>query len=151
MNRNHCIPGSTLVGYGLSLLWFSRLTAHGFTWEIANSCSFLILNLARQSFEMASKLPFGEIKSSLLASSREKTRPRGPVNARWQSSERVQAIKRVTHILCPLQFILWGLTLCTGFSRCLPSRGLLRAVKCLLPVYCVSNCSLGGENISQFT
>ena len=116
LNRNHCILGSTLVGYGLSLLWFSRLTAHGFTWEIANSSSFLILNLARQSFEMASKLPFGEIKSSLLASSREKTRPREPVNARWQSPERVQAIKRVTHILCLLQFILWGLTLCTGFS-----------------------------------
>lgn len=36
-------------------------------------------------------------------------------------------------------------------SDCLPSRRLLRAVKCLLPVYCVSNCSLGGENISQFT
>lgn len=99
---------------------------------------------------MATKLPFGEIKSSLLASSREECRPHGwlmcPAAARRApGAQRLRArCSGLTHILCPLQFLLEVVTLCAVFSL-LTSRRLLRAVKCLLPVYCVSNCSLGGE------
>lgn len=108
---------------------------------------------------MATKLPFGEIKSSLLASNREASRPGGLTNASQQlpvtllEPREGVPYKRGTHILCPLQFLLVGgySIHCLFSPDCLPSRRLLRAVKCLLPVYCVSNCSLGGENISQFT
>lgn len=73
-----------------------------------------------------------------------------------QSSPRAQRggalLNAYSHPLSPEVYPVGGYSLHSLFSSdCLPSRRLLRAVKCLLPVYCVSNCSRGGQNISQFT
>jgi hypothetical protein len=75
---HHSVSRATSLGDRMSFLPACQAhTAPGLSWEVVNSSFILILNLARQSFEMATKLPFGEIKSSLLASSREESRVPG--------------------------------------------------------------------------
>lgn len=44
-----------------------RMPCSRFKLRDCKLCFILVLNLARQSFEMATKLPFGEIKSSLTS------------------------------------------------------------------------------------
>lgn len=159
-NQTECLSAQNRVGLLPTVPpLLSRLAAPALTWETVNPGFTPHLNLARQNLGMATKLPkFGEIRSSLPAPSREgpdqegeRLSPSSPQSLSG-SPERLRPVRGLSPSFVSCSFSLRGSLYAHLLSSdCLPSRRLLRAVKCLLPVYCVSNCSRGGENISQFT